>query len=62
MSTVLRSDLSNLRMVAGNEKKYNRVVDGNMLLEWVGIGWCKFRVATARDKAIYPTVVEKELV
>ena len=60
MATVLRSELSNLRMVASGEGKYNRVVDGNMLLEWVGIGWCKFRVATARDKATYPTVVDKE--
>ena len=61
MTTVFRSELSNLRMVAGGEKKYDRVVDGNMLLEWCGIGWCKFRVATARDKSIYPTVVDKEL-
>jgi len=41
---VLRSELSNLRMTTGNEKEYNRVVDGVLLKEWVGIGWITIRV------------------
>lgn len=54
MKYVLRSELTNLRMVAGNEKKYDRVVIDGSLKEWVGIGWVRIRTATARDKKIYP--------
>ena len=59
-TTVLRRELGNLRMAAGNEKKYDRVVDGINLMEWVGIGWVRIRTATPRDRKVYPTVVDKE--
>ncbi len=59
MTPVLRSELTNLRMVAGNEKKYSRVVIDGALKEWVGIGWVRIRTASDRDKAVYPTMVEK---
>jgi len=56
---VLRSELSNLRMTTGNEKEYNRVVDGVLLKEWVGIGWVTIRKATERDRKVYPIAVDK---
>ena len=54
MTTVARSELTNLRMVAGNEKKYSRIIDNGCLKEWCGIGWCRIRTATERDRVIYP--------
>lgn|GEM_PF-3554319 len=59
MIYVLRSELSNLRMTTGNEKEYNRVVDGVLLKEWVGIGWVTIRKATERDRKVYPIAVDK---
>lgn len=32
-------DLSTLRMVSGNENKYDHVIIGTRLQHWVGIGW-----------------------
>ena len=45
-----RAKLTNLRMTAGNEKKYRLVIDGEDVKEWVGIGWITLRKATAADK------------
>lgn len=59
MIYVLRSELSNLRMTTGNEKEYNRVVDGVLLKEWVGIGWITIRTATEQDRKVYPIAVDK---
>lgn len=59
MIPVLRSELTNLRMVAGNEKKYKRIVLDGSLKEWVGIDWVRIRTASERDKKVYPTVVDK---
>lgn len=56
--TVKRRELSNLRMVAGNEKKYEIVIDGDAVKEWVGFGWIVLRAPTGRDLQRYPKVVD----
>jgi ribosomal protein S27AE len=58
--TVLRSELSNIRMTTGNEKKYDVVIDGRDLKEWVGMGWVKLGTALNSDHRRFPTVVERE--
>ena len=55
---VKRSELSLLRMVAGNEDLYTKVVDGDRLREWVGIGWVDVGMATEEHRTLYPTVIE----
>lgn len=55
---VKRSELSILRMVAGNEDLYTKVVDGDRLREWVGIGWVDVGMATEEHRTLYPTVIE----
>ena len=57
MKTVKASELSNLRMTAGNEEKYDMVIQNDQLKEWVGIGWVVIRLATDEDRLNYPTVV-----
>ena len=49
-------ELSNLKMVEGNEDKYNLVVDDGVLKQWVGIGWIELQPATKSDCEKYPTV------
>jgi len=56
MKIVSRAELSNMRMVSGNEKKYATVIDGGVVKDWVGIGWIDVRKATAKDKLSFPTV------
>ena len=58
IKTVKRSELSTVRMVAGNEKKYSMVILNDGLQEWVGIGWIYIRLATDDDKKDYPIVEE----
>ena len=43
-------------MTAGNEKKYDAVIDNGTLKEWVGIGWVDVREATQKDYEKFPTV------
>ena len=57
METVKATELSKLRMVAGNEKIYDAVIDEGVLKEWVGIGWIDIGPATEEDHKKYPTVV-----
>jgi hypothetical protein len=56
MKTIKRFELSNLRMAAGNEKKYSTVVIDGQVKRWVGIGWITEREATDADRATYPVV------
>lgn len=56
--TVKRAGLSNLRMVAGNEKKYSIVIDGDTVKEWVGFAWIALRSPTGADLQRYPKVVD----
>ena len=57
MKTIKRSELSNLRMSAGNEKKFTIIIDtDNQIKEWVGIGWIGKDQATDKDREKYLTV------
>lgn len=49
-------ELSNLRMVAGNENKVCQVIDNGRVKTWVGIGWIDEREATEEDVATLPKV------
>lgn len=31
--------VTNIAMVAGNEKLFQKIIDGDEVKEWVGIGW-----------------------
>ena len=56
MNKIPRSELSNLRMVAGNEKKYKMVILNDHLQEWIGFGWITIRLATDEDRKEFPIV------
>lgn len=56
MSTIKRSELSNLRMVAGNEKRITHVILDGEVKMWMGIGWVTLRTATSEDFTLYPVV------
>ncbi len=56
METVKATELSNLRMAGGNEKKYQAVIDNGILKEWVAIGWVDVRDATEEDFKKFPVV------
>lgn len=56
--TIKRSELTNLRMVAGNEKKYSVVIIDGVVKEWVGIGWIEIREPTEEDRKTLSTVVD----
>lgn len=55
---VKRDELTPMKMVAGNENLYSRVVDDGRLRGWVGIGWVDEGMATDEHRALYPTVVD----
>lgn len=50
--------LSNLRMAAGNEKKYTFVIHNGILKHWVAIGWIDIGPATPEAYKHYPEVIE----
>ena len=52
------SALSNLRMVAGNEKKYSRVIQDGHVLHWVSLGWVNEGPARSSDFEVYPVVID----
>ena len=56
--TVTLGKLSNLRMVAGQEKNYSRVICNGKVNEWVGIGWIELDVKPDPDK--YPVVIDED--
>jgi len=56
MKTVKRSELSHIRMVCGNEKKYSKVIVDGKVKEWVAIGWID--IDEKPDKRKYPVMVE----
>lgn len=53
---VKSTELTSLRMVAGNEKKYSTVVDNGVVKVWVGYGWLETRPANDHDYEIFPEV------
>lgn len=52
------SALSNLRMAAGNEKKYSRVIMEKHVLHWVSLGWVNEGPAQPADFEVYPVVTD----
>ena len=56
MKIVKRSELSTIKMVAGNEKKYQRVIHDGIVKNWVGFGWIVEGEATDTDYEKYPKV------
>ena len=54
--TIDRSELTNHKMVAGNESKYSKVILDGVLKEWVGIGWIDLGEPDDHDRATYPVV------
>lgn len=54
--TVKRSELSTIRMVAGGEKRIDRVIIGDRVHNWVGFGWVDEGKATKANFKKYPTV------
>jgi hypothetical protein len=58
MKEVTRSQLRKIRMVAGNEKRFQRVIDHGVVHDWVAIGWIEIREATDEDYKKYPVVVD----
>ena len=50
-------ELSKGKMVAGNEKKYTKVIDWTPVVkEWVGIGWIEIGPPSTDDLKKYPVV------
>jgi len=58
MKTVKLSEVTNIGMTTGGEKKYSKIVLLGILKEWVGFGWIELRDATAADIKKYPTVID----
>ncbi len=58
MKTVRRNELTNTRMVAGNEEKYGRVIIDGHVHNWVGMGWVDEGEATKEDELAYPMMIE----
>ena len=59
VTTVSRSELSTIKMAAGNEKRFGTVIMDGIVQEWAGIGWISNGVpATKRDYKNYPEVID----
>ncbi len=54
---IKREELTNLRMSAGNAKKFTKVICDGFVQQWVGIGWVKERKATKRDLETIPSAL-----
>lgn len=47
-----------IRMVAGNEDLYPRVIQAGHVRAWVGIGWVDEGPVPAGQEDLYPTVID----
>jgi len=56
--TVKSSEISYLAMTTGGERKFTKVIVGDRVHEWVGIGWIDIGPLTLRDLKRYPVVVD----
>lgn len=56
-TTIDRASLSNIKMVAGGEKKIIRIVDGLNVKQWVGFGWVDEGEATPDELRTLPRAV-----
>lgn len=55
--TVKASELSIIKMVGNNEKKYKAVIENGILKDWIGFGWIDIRTATKEDHQKFPIVI-----
>lgn len=53
-------ELTNLKMVSGNEKKYPCVIINGFLKDWVGFGWITVRKATKKDLQQFPIAINNK--
>ena len=53
-----RKEISKLRMVAGNETLFTKIIDGGKVFQWVGIGWIDEGEADPNDYASLPVVAD----
>jgi len=60
MKTIPVNEVSILKMVAGNEKRFRAVIDDGILKEWIGFGWIENREATPEDYKKYAVVVRDD--
>jgi len=56
-NSVSASQLSTLRMAAGNEGKYSKVIHKGIVKEWVGIGWINLERPTQTEIDNLPIVI-----
>jgi hypothetical protein len=58
--TYLRQRTHTAIMGSGGKGKPMNVIDGDRLMEYVGIGWIEIRKATGADREKYPVLVDDE--
>lgn len=51
-----RSQVTNIAMTTGGEKRISKVILDGVVKEWVGIGWIDLREASAEDYLKIPEV------
>lgn len=49
-------DVSTIAMVAGNEKKFTKIIHDRQIKQWVGIGWVSEEIAQPHHYLKYPEV------
>jgi hypothetical protein len=57
-TTLTHQQCSRLAMIAGGELQHPTIIEGNLVLQWVGIGWIPLREATQEDRNTLPTLIE----
>lgn len=58
MKTISRDEISTVKMTAGGEKRVHKVIDGDDVYLWVGIGWVKEGPPTRHQKRHLHHVVD----
>ena len=53
-----RSDVSNVAMVGGNEKRFTRIICDGRVQNWVGIGWVDEGPPSIAQQGRLPIVVD----
>lgn len=56
--TVSLKEVSTLSMVAGNEKRFTKIVHSGTVKEWVGFGWVSERAAKYPEDNLLTHVAE----
>lgn len=56
MKTIKRSELATIRMVVSEKHRITKVIDGDVVKEWVGIGWITLDPPTEEERKTLPVV------